>query len=517
MPFPAAPAYYLVDFIDFKKGATMSFDIQFLGGANTVTGSKYLITYGTRKFLVDCGLFQGLKSLRLKNWDPFPVPATELDFVILTHAHIDHSGFIPRLIKEGFTGKIYATTATRDLCEILLPDCGHLMEEEAELLNRKQKSKHTPALPLFTEGEASLSLNSFETLAFNARKHIDPDLSFEFQYVGHILGAASVIVYIGESRVAFTGDVGRNKDRIFYPPVKLPLVDFLVTESTYGNRRHGRIDPLDELADLVNDNYIRKGVVLVPSFAVGRAQALTYMLSLLKKEKRIPDFPMYLDSPMATDVSRTFWEHKELHKLSSADCKGFSQAITYIRSVEESKKLNEKSGPLLIIAGSGMLGGGRVLHHLKNRAGDPNNTILLTGFQAAGTRGESLLQGAEELKVHGEYIPIRAKVKSLENMSAHADYAEIINWFSQSSLKPKEVFVTHGEPSASDALRRRLHESFGWNCTVPELGQIVRLETEKFEAINKRHLAQAEADFEQHYDIDGISYAQGEVIPASVV
>lgn len=494
----------------------MSFDIQFLGGANTVTGSKYLITYEKHKFLVDCGLFQGLKSLRLKNWEPLLVPASEIEFVILTHAHVDHSGYIPRLIKDGFRGKIYCTPATRDLCEILLPDTGHLMEEEADLLNRKQKSKHKPALPLFSKSEAQQSMECFDTLDFSCRKHIDPHLSFEFQYAGHILGAASVLLYMGESKVAFTGDIGRLHDRVFNPPEKLPLVDYLITESTYGNRRHVPTDPLEELALLVNDNCERQGVILIPAFTVGRVQALAHLLNLLKKQKRIPEFPVYIDSPMATDVSQIFCEYEDLHKLSNADCNEFSRSITYMRSREESMKLNEQRGPMIIISGSGMLTGGRILHHIKNRAGDPNNTILLTGFQAAGTRGAALLNGAEELKIHGDYVPIRAKVKNFENMSAHADYFELIQWLSLSNLNPKLVMITHGEPSAADELRRRLNEKFGWYCVVPDFGQTFILGTEDMEELKEKHLAQAEADFEQHYDIDGVSYSQGEVVTGSI-
>jgi metallo-beta-lactamase family protein len=490
----------------------MSFDLQFLGGTGTVTGSKYLISYGTRNFLVDCGLFQGLKSLRLKNWEPFPMPPEKIDFILLTHAHIDHSGYIPRLIKEGFRGKIYATAATRDLCSILLPDCGHLMEEEADWLNRKHKTKHHPALPLYTKQEGEAALAYFEPLSFGVRKHLDPDLSFELQYVGHILGAASAILYIGETRIGFTGDAGRPDDLIFRAPESLPPLDYLVTESTYGHRRHSASNPMEELAKLVNDSFDRKGVVLVPSFAVGRAQSLIYMLAQLQMEKRIPKVPIYLDSPMATDVGEIFCEHQKLHRLTKDQCRIFSQAVSYVRSVEDSKHLNEMKGPLIIIAGSGMLGGGRILHHLKTRAGDANNTILLTGYQAAGTRGEALLAGAEELKVHGEYLPIKARVERLENMSAHADAQELIQWFSKTALMPKRVFITHGEPSASDELRRRLHDVFGWRTVVPELGSTVRLETESFEALNKQYLAQAEEDFEQHYDVDGVSISQGEVI-----
>lgn len=454
----------------------MAFDLQFLGGAGTVTGSKYLLTYQGRKVLVDCGLFQGLKALRLKNWEEFPVPSKEIDSIILTHAHIDHSGYIPRLVKEGFRGKIYSTPATRDLCRILLPDCGHLMEEEAEYLNKTKKTKHSPALPLFTVKDAEDSLRYFEQVSFKERRSFSSDFSFEFQPVGHILGAASVILTIGGSKIAFTGDIGRMNDRIFRNPMRLPEVDYLVTESTYGNRLHGIQDALEDLASIINQAYAKKGVVLIPAFAVGRAQSLMYYLSILKREKRIPEFPMYLNSPMATNVNGIFCENKDLHKLSDSECTDMCDVVKYIHTVEESKALNERHGPMLIISASGMMTGGRILHHLKVFAPQAQNVILLAGYQAAGTRGEALENGAKEIKIHGRYVPVRAEVKTLENMSAHADYKEIIEWLSQSKMKPRKVFITHGEPSAADELRRRLQESFGWNCFVPTPDEQVRLE-----------------------------------------
>lgn len=454
----------------------MAFEIQFLGAAGTVTGSKYLIKHNGTQILVDCGLFQGLKSLRLMNWEKFPVKPAEIDALVLTHAHIDHSGYIPRLIKDGFRGKIYATPATKDLCGILLPDSGHLMEEEAEFLNRHKKTKHKPALPLFTIEDAERALEYFETVPYRDQRKLGSEISFHFQSVGHILGAAAAIIEIAGCKIAFTGDIGRQNDRIFFPPEHLPQVDYLVTESTYGNRRHKNRDSLDDLAESINETYQRGGVVLIPAFAVGRAQSLMYDLAVLKKENRIPEFPMYLNSPMATNVSRLFCSYNKLHRLSEQECLMTCEVLKYVRSVEESKALNEKKGPMLIVSASGMLAGGRILHHLKAFAPYPENTILLTGFQAAGTRGEALERGAEELKIHGEYIPVRAQVKVLHNMSAHGDYQEITKWFSDSKVQPKKVFLTHGESSAADEFRRRLTEAFGWNCFVPSQGEVVRLE-----------------------------------------
>lgn len=445
----------------------MSFEIQFVGGAGTVTGSKYLVTYNKMRILVDCGLFQGLKSLRLRNWDGLPVRPSEIHAVVLTHAHIDHSGFIPRLVKNGFRGKIYCTSATKDLCAILLPDAGYLMEEEAEYLNRKKRSKHSPALPLFTQAEGERSLEYFQDIPFGKTQILAEGFQFEYQYAGHILGAASAIFQIGSSKVAFSGDVGRMQDPLFFPPTPLPPVDYLITESTYGNRLHKRTDVLEDLASIINETVQRNGVILIPAFAVGRVQALMYYLWVLRKQKRIPVIPMYLNSPMATNVNSLLNKYKDLHKLTTEESAEVCNVVKYVHSADESKNLNVKEGPMLIISASGMLTGGRVLHHLKTFAPYDKNTILLTGFQAAGTRGEALERGSEEVKVHGEYIPVRAQVKVLDNMSAHADYKELIEWFSKSKIRPRRVFITHGEPSAADDLRRRLTETFHWDSYIP--------------------------------------------------
>jgi len=454
----------------------MEIEIQFVGGAETVTGSKYLLTCNGKKILVDCGLFQGLKSLRLKNWDGFPVDVAEIDCVVLTHGHIDHSGYIPRLIKKGFRGKIYSTAATKEVCRILLPDCGYLQEEEAAYLNRTGRTKHTPALALFTLKEAEEAMAYFEAVPFNEKKMLTSEISFEFRYAGHILGSASVVLNIYGRRIAFTGDIGRMSDKILYPPADLPPVDYLITESTYGNRLHEDTDTLRDLEKVINETHQRQGVVLVPAFAVGRAQHIMYYLASLRKQNRIPAMPMYLNSPMAINFNAIFRQFPDLHRLSEAECSEIQSLMKLVRSPEESKALNERTGPMVIISASGMLTGGRILHHLKAFAPSAQNTILLTGFQAAGTRGDALQRGAKELKIHGEYVRINAQVKSLENMSAHADYREIIQWFQKSKIQPKKVFVTHGEASAADEFRRRLGETFTWDCVVPAQGEKVRLE-----------------------------------------
>ena len=451
--------------------AAETFRIRFLGAAETVTGSKYLLTNDKINVLVDCGLFQGLKELRLKNWDRFPINPKQIDAIILTHAHIDHSGYIPRLIKEGFKGKIFCTSATLALCRILLPDTGYLQEEEAEWLNRKKFSKHSPALPLFTEKEAEQSLRQFVAINFDEVFTVADGIRATFKYAGHILGAAIAIVEAGPIKIAFSGDLGRQNDSILFAPVPIPSVDYLVVESTYGNRQHKSINSIDELENVVNEALKTNGVILIPAFAVGRAQSLMYYLSVLRKSGRIPDVPMYLNSPMATKVTNLFREFKKLHKLTDKECDEMNEVVYYIRSVEESKELNEKKGPMIIISASGMATGGRVLHHLKSLAPDPKNTILFVGFQAGGTRGASILAGATEVKIHGAYHAINAEVAVLDSMSAHADGAEIIDWIRNQKSPPRRVFVTHGEPAAADELRRRISEMSEAHVCVPEYGQ----------------------------------------------
>lgn len=453
----------------------MSVSLKFLGGAGTVTGSKYLLSYNGSKILIDCGLFQGLKDLRLKNWDDIEIKASEIHAIILTHAHIDHSGYIPRLIRNGFRGKIYCTHATKALCSILLPDAGYLMEEEAEYRNRTKRTKHNPALPLYTREEAESAMKYFESIAFNEPKVVDSQISFEFFYAGHILGASSAVVSVGGRKIAFSGDIGRLEDDIMYPPVPLPAVDYLVTESTYGNRLHPHYDVKAELAKIINETAERKGVIIIPAFAVGRAQSLMYYAWKLLSENKIPDIPMYLNSPMATNVNEVLKRFKELHKLSDEECVYICRTVRYVSSVEDSIALNEKDGPMLIISASGMLSGGRVLHHLKAFGGDPRNTIVLAGFQAAGTRGEALQLGHREIKIHGEYYEIKAEIKVLENISAHADYSELLRWFSSSKMKPRKVFVTHGEPAAAESFKNKIHEKFGWDSYVPAQNEEVVL------------------------------------------
>lgn len=449
--------------------------LRFLGAAQTVTGSKYLLTVNGKNILIDCGLFQGIKELRLKNWEPFSVDPKSIDAILLTHAHIDHSGYIPRLIKEGFRGQVYCTEATLDLCRILLPDTGYLQEEDAEFLNRKRLSKHAPALPLFTKREAEDSLDYFRPQPFDSEFEPVPRLKVRFLYSGHILGSAIVVLSAEETKIAFSGDIGRQEDAIFHPPKPVPEVDYLVVESTYGNRKHGPSDPEADLERVINDTVQRGGVVLIPAFTVGRAQTLMYHLSVLKRMGRIPDIPMYLNSPMASNVTGLFCDYRNLHKLSNEQCRETCEVVRYVKSVEESKALNEKKGPMVIISASGMATGGRILHHLRAFAPDPKNQILIAGFQAAGTRGRQIQDGVKEIKMFREFIPVRAQVDVLENMSAHADYVEIIQWLEKSNIHPQKVFITHGEPEAARSLKGHLNSRFGWSCEVPQHDQAYEL------------------------------------------
>ena len=449
--------------------------IRFLGATGTVTGSKYLIQAAGRSVLVDCGLFQGYKQLRLRNWAPLPIDPSKLDAVLLTHAHLDHSGYLPLLVRNGFRGSVYASEATRDLSAILLPDSGHLQEEEARYANERGFSKHKPALPLYTEQDARRCVAAFEPVEFDTKLEILQGVDVTFRPAGHILGSATVELSAENCSIAFSGDLGRPEDLIMKPPVPVRQADYLVLESTYGDRLHQREDPLAKLADVVNRTAARGGVVLIPAFAVGRVQELLYALHLLKSSRRIPDLPAYLNSPMAIDATDIYHRHREEHRLSPEECKAMCTAARFVNSVEESKALNRKTGPMIIISASGMATGGRILHHLKAFAPDPRNTILLAGFQAGGTRGAAIAAGAEAVKIHGEAVAIHAEVASLGQLSAHADWAEILEWLGGFAQPPRATFLTHGEPQASDALRKHIEEQLRWECSIPDYLQAIEL------------------------------------------
>ena len=451
-------------------------NVAFLGGTGTVTGSKYAVAHDGRTLLVDCGLFQGYKQLRLRNWAPLPVAPASLAAVVLTHAHLDHTGYLPLLAKQGFRGPIYCTPATSELAAILLPDSGHLQEEEAEYANRRAFSRHHPALPLYTQEDAERSLRLFKRVPFDREFEPVHGVRVRFSYSGHILGSAFVTLCAGERTLVFSGDLGRPHDLIMRPPARIDAADYLVVESTYGDRLHATIDPRERLGEIIRRTAARGGVVIVPSFAVGRAQALLYAIHLLKQEGAIPALlPVYLNSPMAADATDIYHRHRAEHRLSVEQCEAMSRVATIINGADESRALNGKRFPMVIIAASGMATGGRVLHHLKAFAPDPRNTILFSGYQAGGTRGASIVQGAREVKIHGTYVPIRAEVAVLDNLSAHADYGETLEWLRGFASPPKRTFVTHGEPAAADALRRRIGEALGWSCEVPDYRETVEL------------------------------------------
>ena len=446
-------------------------ELTFLGGAGTVTGSKYLLRSGGASLLVDCGLFQGLKALRLRNWAPPPVAPKDVDAVVLTHAHLDHSGYLPRFIQQGFGGPVHATPGTRDLCAILLPDSGHLQEEEARYANQRGFSKHKPALPLYTEDEARNSLQRLAPVRFREVAVLAGDFRLTLHPAGHILGASIASLRAEGLKVVFSGDLGRTHDPVMRPPGKLEEADYLIVESTYGNRRHDAADPEEALGSHLNRALARRGVVVIPSFAVGRAQALLYLISRLKARNAIPDVPVYLNSPMAIDATRLYHEYRAEHRLSLEECEAACSVAQMVNTADESRALNGRGGPMIVVSASGMLTGGRVLHHLKAFAPDARNMILLPGFQAAGTRGAALASGATEVKVHGAYVPVRAEVVKMDSMSAHADYSEILEWLRGFKRAPRHTFVTHGEPAAADEMRRRIEESFGWAVSVPEHGE----------------------------------------------
>jgi metallo-beta-lactamase family protein len=422
--------------------------LSFLGAAGTVTGSKYLLEAEGEQILVDCGLYQGVKQLRLRNWRPLPIDPASIGSVLLSHAHIDHSGYLPALVRDGFGGKAFCTPPTRDLCEILLPDCGHIQEEDAGYANRK---------------------------GFSKQWHETGPFRFRFRPAGHILGAASIEVEHGGRVVSFSGDLGRAGDLLMPPPVPPGDPDWIVVESTYGDRLHPEVDACEALASVLSKTVARGGILLIPSFAVGRAQTLLYCLHEIFRRELAPRVPVFVNSPMATDVTELFRRSSAYHSLPETLCGDVCDVARYTRSPEESRQLTARREPAVIISASGMASGGRVLHHLRALAPDPRNTLLFPGFQAAGTRGDALVHGARSVKIHGAHVPVEAEVLQLDNFSAHADQSDLLAWIDGSTTAPRRVFVTHGEAVPADRLRREIQDVLGLAAVVPEYRESVEL------------------------------------------
>lgn len=457
----------------------MSARLSFHGGVGTVTGSRYLLETGGTTLQVDAGLFQGLKKLRLMNWQGPSFDPKKVDGIILTHAHIDHSGYLPRLVKLGYSGPVYCTPATLHLAELMLLDAAKIQEEEAEYANYKGFSKHKPALPLYTTEDAENAIRLLRAVKYGEWFDLGEGVGFRYLNAGHILGAAMVETRLRvdgrELELVFSGDVGRYDVPLHSDPSPPPPSDLLVMESTYGNRNHDRRPIQEQIREPIVEALDRGGIILIPSFAVGRTQLVTLILRELINTGRLPDIPIHIDSPMAVDATRIYSQH--LHDLSLDEdlvedgrSRLFPRNVRFHRSVDDSKELNELPGPRIIISASGMLTAGRVLHHLRRLLPNPNNLVLLVGYQAAGTRGRSLVEGAKRLKMHGEQVRVRAQVKTLNGLSAHADKDELLRWLRSAESAPSTVFVTHGEPEAADALAKQIEKQVGCRLLIPRLG-----------------------------------------------
>ncbi|MGX5714916.1 MBL fold metallo-hydrolase RNA specificity domain-containing protein [Arthrobacter sp. MAHUQ-56] len=450
--------------------------LRFLGAADTVTGFRYLIRSQGHRILIECGLFQGYKNLRDRNRVPFQTSPANIDAVVLTHAHLDHSGYIPALVRDGFRGPVYATPGTAELCTLLLPDSGYLQEEEARYADHKASSTHHPPLPLYTAEDAVRSLDSFKARDFDSPFLLPGGIEATFLPAGHILGAAQIHLQLAGRTIHFTGDLGRANDPLMYPPRALERVNVLVAESTYGNRTHPVGDPEAELGGIITRVAKRRGVIMIAAFAVGRAETVLLHLSRLLAKRAIPPIPVYLNSPMAIDASDMYQRHGEEHRLQENEFKALYKLATPVRSADESKLLNLRGGPMIIISASGMLTGGRILHHLAAYGPDRRNAIILSGYQAGGTRGASLAAGAKDLRIYGQDISIEAEVIQMEGLSAHADSDELIQWMKTAPAAPAMTYVTHGEADASDALRARIKRQLGWKARVPEHLETISLE-----------------------------------------
>ncbi|REG88261.1 MBL fold metallo-hydrolase RNA specificity domain-containing protein [Algoriphagus antarcticus] len=454
----------------------MDVSVKFLGAAGTVTGSRYLLDLGDFEFLVDCGLFQGRKELRRRNWDKFPMPIKDMEAIVLTHAHMDHIGYLPKLVKDGFTGPIYCTTVTAELAKILLLDSGKLQEEEAEYARKKGYSRHENPEPLYTVEDAEAVFPLFVPQDFKKPFSIHPSVEVTYYYAGHILGAAiTKIVIKGDTqtkKLVFSGDLGRYHDPILFPPTLIPDADVIWIESTYGDRISTTVKPEDELAKAITDVFDRDGLVIIPAFAVGRTQLVMYYLYQLMKKRKIPTVPIYLDSPMAINVSNLYKQFHQDHQLAAVlegqDQHPFQHSqLHYFQKQEQSRTLNDLKGKAIIISASGMATGGRVMHHLFHHLPNEKNGVVFVGFQAEGTRGRRLVDGEPMVRIYGQEVPVKAKIYSVEGLSAHADQNELMEWAEGFNEKPKLAFVVHGEEKSADVLARKLKDELGWNTIIP--------------------------------------------------
>lgn len=461
----------IVQSLSMSENTTLNqVSLRFLGGASTVTGSKTLIETTGFKVLVDCGLFQGLKALRLLNWQPFDFDVSEIDAVIITHAHLDHVGCIPLLVKSGFKGSIYATRPTCDLARIILLDSAKIQEEEARLANVGGYSKHDPAKPLYTIKDSENALKFFVPIEDKEWITLSPDFKFQLLRNGHILGSALVEVICNGKKIVFSGDLGREHPLLLEPPVQVKEADFLVLESTYGDRDHAQAPKDNELASIVAEALLKNGNLIIPTFAVERAQEIMLILNSLKGKNMIPkNVPIYLDSPMGIDVTDVYLKHPGWHTMTPESCRMISTDTTQVRDIETTHAIIEDKRSKIIIAGSGMLSGGRALEYLKAYVGETNTTVLFVGFQAEGTRGRSMLRGAEHIRIHGNYYRINASIREISAFSGHADRTELLNWVSHFEKKPSKIFLNHGEAKSSEALRLEIEEKFQIPCVVPLL------------------------------------------------
>lgn len=448
----------------------MGISIQFLGAAGTVTGSKYLIKTDLTKILVDCGMFQGLKELRELNWAKLPLEPREIDAVFLTHGHLDHVGYLPRLVKMGFNGSIYATEPTCKLAQIILEDSGRIQEDEAKKANQLGYTKHNPALALYTSADVEHTLPLLKAAKDNTWIDYDEHIKYRFLRNGHIIGSSNVELEIDGKRIVFSGDIGRFDDEMFLPPVQPEKADILIVESTYGDRLHPKVQTNTKIKEVILANHEKGGTLVIPSFTVDRAQDLMYQIWVLKTNGEIPDIPVFLDSPMASAVSNLYHKYSEWNILGSHVLKKVMESVQFIRAVKESEELSKENYSKIIIAGSGMMNGGRVLEYLKEALPNPKCTVLITGFQAEGTRGRMLKEGTHEIKIEGKYYPVNATIESITTLSSHADQFDIIKWLEKIKNKPEKVFISHGEPQAANTLRVKLKDTYGWNMIeVPKL------------------------------------------------